>query len=153
EGDHAIEVRREGSKPYAKHVTIQAKTETSLRVNFQPEQGHGDAIAAYIVTAVFGGAGIYLGVQANNLHDDLQKAIKSGTPPPDNNDPRFLRGKIYAIAADATFGVAAISLITAVWYTFRTKGAPTTGTFDMHAVTLQPEVGSGYAGLGMEVSW
>ena len=75
----------------------------------------------------FGGGGIYLGLQANKLHDELKNEIDAGMPPPDSNDPRFLRGKIYAIAADAAFALAGITALTAIYYTFRDKGPPSTG--------------------------
>src|SRR5439155_23681282 len=98
EGDHKIVVTRPDYKTYAKTVVVQAHSTTTVKVGFQKEPGRGDAVAAYVVTAIFLGGGIYCGVQANSLHDDLQKAITAGNPPPDSNDPRILKGKIYSIA-------------------------------------------------------
>ena len=47
----------------------------------------------------------------------------------DNNDPRFLRGKIEAIGADVLYGVGAIVAITAVFGFFshgrRARASPT----------------------------
>ena len=57
------------------------------------------------------------------------------------------------IAADATFAIAGITALTAIYYTFRDKGAPSTGLIDVRAIALTPQVGSGYAGVGMEVNW
>jgi hypothetical protein len=153
EGDHTITVRRPEYKTYSKPIYITAKSTTTMRMAMKPEPGHGDAIATYIVAAVFGGGGIYCGLQANKLHDDLQKAIASGAPPPDSNDPRFVRGKIYAIAADAAYGIAGITLLTAIYYTFRDKGAPSQASIDVRAIALRPEVNSQYAGAGLEVHW
>jgi hypothetical protein len=153
EGDHQVTVMRPDYKTYSKRVLVQAKSETTVKVLLQPQPGRGDAIAAYIVTAVFGGAGIYCGLQASKLHDDLQKGIAAGNPPVDSNDPRILKGKIYAISADAGFAIAGITALTALYYTFREKGAPSTATVDVRALALQPQIGSHYAGLGMEVHW
>ena len=111
------------------------------------------AIVAGVLALGFGGGGVFLGLQAKNLKSDLQKEIDAGTLPPDSNDPRFTRGKIFAIAADATFAIAGITALTAIYYTFREKGAPSTGLIDVRALALRPEIGPGYAGLGMGVSW
>ncbi len=149
EGSHEITVRRDGYKEYSKRIVITPKTETSIKVQQQPKPGRGDAIVAYVVAAAFGGGGIYLGTQAKNLKADLESEIAAGDPPVDNNDPRFLRGKIYAIAADGAFAVAGVSLLFAVYYTFRDKGPPTRALIDVKSMALQPQVGPTYAGLGL----
>ena len=102
---------------------------------------------------MFGGGGIYLGTQAKNLKSELQDDIGAGMPPIDNNDPRFLRGKIYSIAADGCFAIAGVTLLTAVYYTFRDKGPPSRASIDVHTLALQPQIGPTYAGLGMEARW
>jgi len=153
EGDHVVTVSRPDYKSYSRKITIEAKTETSIKVALVPTPSRSDAVVAYVITGLSLGAGIYLGVSANNLHDDLQKEIAAGSPPPASDDPRFLRGKIYAIAADGAFAVAAISAATAVYYTLRDKGPPSTALIDAKSVTVLPEVGAQYAGLGMEVRW
>jgi len=132
---------------------IQAKTETQVRIALSPMPSRSDAIVAYILAAGFGGGGIFLGLQANKYDDELKKEIAAGHPPPDSNDPRLTKGKIFAIAADAAYAVAGVTLLTAVYYTFREKGAPSTGLIDVRALALRPEIGPGYAGLGMGVSW
>jgi tetratricopeptide (TPR) repeat protein len=153
QGDHTVTVTRPDFKSYSRRVTIQAKTETQVRVTLAPTPSRSDAIVAYVLAAGFGGGGAFLGLQANKYRDDLKKEIAAGTPPPDSNDPRFLKGKIFAIAADATFVIAGVTALTAVYYTFREKGAPSTGLIDVRALALTPEIGPGYAGLGMGVSW
>ncbi len=149
QGDHTITVDRPDFKPYQRRVTIAPKTETSIKVALAPRPGRSDAIVAYVLGGVFLGGGIYLGSQASKLHDDLAKEIAAGNPPVDSNDPRFQNGKIYAIAADAAFAIGGITLLTAVYYTFRDKGVPTTGLIDVRALALQPQVGPNYAGVGM----
>ncbi len=153
QGDHTVTVSRPDFKSYTRRITIQAKTETQIRITLAPTPSRSDAVVAYVLAAGFGGGGIFLGLQANKYRDDLQKEIDAGKIPPDSNDPRFMRGKIFAIAADASFAIAGITALTAVYYTFREKGAPTTGLIDVRALALRPEIGPGYAGLGMGVSW
>lgn len=153
QGEHTVTVTRPDFKPYTKRITIQAKTETQVRITLAPTPSRSDAIVAYVLAAGFGGGGIVLGLQANKYRDDLKKEIAAGNPPPDSNDPRFTKGKIFAIAADAAYAVAGITALTAVYYTFRDKGAPSTGLIDVRALALRPELGPGYAGLAMGVSW
>ncbi|HEY4238769.1 MAG TPA: PEGA domain-containing protein [Kofleriaceae bacterium] len=152
-GDHTLTVTRPGFKPYTRRITIQQKTETEVKIGLSPKPGRSDAIITYILAAGFGGAGVYLGLQSNKYHDDIQKEIKAGNPPPDSNDPRFFKGKAFSIGADAAFALAGITALTAVYYTFREKGPPSTGLIDVRALAITPEIGPGYAGLGMEMHW
>jgi hypothetical protein len=157
QGDHTITVTRKGMKPYSRRVNIQAKTETSIKVGLAPKPSRGDAVVAYILAAGFGGGGAFLGLQANKYRDELKKGITDGTTgtnvPPDTNDPRFFKGKAFAIAADATFVLAGITALTAIYYTFRDKGPPSTGLIDVRALAITPQIGREYAGVGMEVRW
>ncbi len=153
QGDHVVTVTRPGFKSYSRRVTIQAKTEMAIKVGLAPQPSRSDAVVAYVLAGAFGGTGIFLGLQANKYRDQLKDGIARGNPPVDSNDPRFTKGKIFAIAADATFLVAGITALTAVYYTFRDKGAPSTALIDVRALALSPQVGPGYAGLGMEARW
>ena len=153
QGDHVVTVSRPGFKSYTRRVTIQAKTEMAIKVGLAPKPSRSDAVIAYVLAAGFGGGGIFLGLQANKYRDQIKDAIAKGDPPPDSNDPRFTKGKIFAIAADATFVIAGITALTAVYYTFRDKGAPSTALIDVRALALSPQIGPGYAGVGMEARW
>lgn len=153
EGDHTVTITRPDHKPYSQRVSIQAKTETQLRVTLAPTPSRRDAIVMYSIAGVFGGAGVLLGLQSNKYRDDVDSEITAGTVPPDSNDPRLTRGKIFAIAADGAFVVGGIAALTAIYYTFRDKGEPSTGIVDVRALAVRPEIGPGYAGIGMGVSW
>jgi hypothetical protein len=153
EGEHTVRVERSGKKPFTRKLSVQAKTETTIKVSLANKPGRGDAIVAYILAAGFGGGGAYLGLQARKYRDELRKEIDAGNPPVDSRDDRFNKGKIFAIAADATFVVAGVAALTAIYYTVRDKGPPSTGITDIRSAALQPQLGPGYAGLGMGVSW
>ncbi|MEO8701483.1 MAG: PEGA domain-containing protein [Kofleriaceae bacterium] len=153
EGEHTVTVTREGMKTYSRRVKIQAKTETNVKVSLAPTPSRSDAVIAYILAGGFAGGGIFLGLQANKYKDELRTEIDAGRPPPDSRDPRYTKGKAFAIAADATFAIAGITALTAIYYTFRDKGAPSTGLIDVRAIALTPQIGNGYAGLGMGVSF
>jgi PEGA domain len=152
-GEHTMRVERGGMKPFERRVLIQARAETTVKVTLAPKPGRGDAVVAYVMAGAFGAGGAYLGLQANKIRDELRKEIDAGNPPVDSNDDRFMKGKIYAIAADATFVIAGITAITAVYYTFRDKGPPSSGLIDVRSFALSPQIGPGYAGLGMGVSF
>jgi hypothetical protein len=154
EGEHTITVTQPGMKTYSSRVMIRAKTQTIVKVTMQPQPGRGDAIVTGAIAAGFIGGGIVLGLQANKYRDDLKAGVAAGTDAPiDTNDPRFTKGKIFAIAADATFVIAGFVALTSVYYAFREKGSPSTALIEVSSLALQPQVGPGYAGLGMEVHW
>jgi hypothetical protein len=153
EGRRRITVRRPGYKAYTTTVDVQAKTEISVKAMLAKKPGRGDAVVAYIFSAAFLGGGIYLGLEANKIHDELQTAIDTGNPPIDQEDPRFQKGKYMAIGANAAYGLAGIVGLAAVYYTFRDKGAPSTATLDVRALALTPVIGPEYSGLSMELSW
>lgn len=154
EGGHRIEIKRAGYKSVTKVVQVQPRIESTVKLVAQaPQPGRGDAIVAYVFAGIFGGAAAYLGTQSKHLKSDLQKEIAAGAPPVDNNDPRFFKGKVYAISADACFAVGGIALLTAIYYTFRDKGPETIADVGGSSVALTPQVGSQYAGLGLEGHW
>lgn len=153
QGEHTVEVTRSGMKSYSRRINVQAKTETTIKVSLSPTPSRTDAIVAYALAGAFTAGGIVLGLKANGYRDDLRKEIDAGDPPPDTNDGRYTKGKIFAIAADVTFAIAGITALTAVYYTFRDKGQPSTGLIDVRAMALSPIIGKDYAGVGMEVRW
>lgn len=153
EGSHTVVVRRPGHKAYSRTFTIQPRTETSVKVGFAQKPSRTDAIIAYSLTGIFLGGGIFAGLQSNSIRDSIDKDIKAGNPPVDDDDPRFTRGKIYAIAADSMLALSVITGLTAVYYTFREKGPPSTAIIDVNALSILPQVGPSYAGLGVEVNW
>ncbi|HWO23317.1 MAG TPA: PEGA domain-containing protein [Kofleriaceae bacterium] len=153
QGEHTLRVERGGMKSFERKVAIQARAETTVKVTLVSKPGRGDAVVAFIMAGAFGAGGAYLGREANKLRDELRQQIDRGDPPVDSRDDRFQKGKIYAIAADATFVIAGITAVTAIYYTFRDKGPPSSGLIDVRSFALSPQVGPGYAGLGMGVSF
>jgi PEGA domain len=153
EGRHEVSIRRPDYKPYTKTITVQAKTETAIKAGLAPKPSRTDAIVAYVLAGGFAAGGVVLGMRANDLRDELKKDIAAGAPPPDADDPRFQRGKVYAIAADGMYAIAGVTALTAIYYTFRDKGAPSTALIDVRALAVSPQIGPQYAGLDMEVRW
>ncbi len=153
QGRHTLVLKRKGHKTYKRAIEVQAKTQTIIRPRMAKKPGRADAYWAYGFTVAFLAGGIYAGLTANGIRDDLQSEIDAGAPPPDSEDPRYLRGKIWAIGADTAYALAGISLLTAVYYTFRDKGPPSTASADVRAIAVEPQLTPEYAGIGLEVNW
>lgn len=152
-GTHRVTIRRGGYKPYSTTVTVQAKTETSIKPSLARKPGRSDAIVAYVFSAAFLGGGIYMGLESNRLRDELRTGLDEGDPPIDQNDPRFNRGKYYAIGADAAYAVSGLIGLAAIYYTFRDKGPASTAVLDVRTLALSPSFGPEFAGVNMEMSW
>jgi tetratricopeptide (TPR) repeat protein len=153
QGAHKLSIRRDGHKSYDRTVDVRAKTEITVRPMLAPKPSRTDAVVAYAFAIAFTGTGIYLGLQAKSIEDELASDIEAGMPPPAADDSRFTRGKIFAYSADAAYVLGAATFGAAVYYTFRDKGSPSTATTDVSSIAVAPQLAPGYAGLGLEASW
>jgi hypothetical protein len=157
DGDHDVRVEKPGLKSYVRRMTVVRATETELSVKLMPEESKTDVIWKYAFAAAFIGGGVALGLQANSLHDDLQRDIDKGMPPLAPDDDRFLKGKIYAYAADACFLIGAVTAVVGTVSLLSEHGPPSLGSAEAHdlgkMVDLAPQVGPGYAGLAAAVRW
>jgi hypothetical protein len=154
EGSHTVTFKREGYKPYKRTIVVQQKTETTVTARLAAEPGRGDAITAYVIGAAFIGLGVYAGLEASSLKDEVDADIAAGNPILDSADERlgwkpFTGGKFWAVTADAAYGIGAITLVTAIYYTFRDKGAPSTGESDVKALALEPTLSPEFSGVAL----
>ncbi len=152
-GKHKVSIRRSGYRSYDQKIEVQSKTETTMRATLEKSPSRKDAVVAYLFAAAFMGGGYYLGSKSDDLKDELAKEIEAGNPPLDNNDPRLgfglKSGKTYALAADVSYAVGGATFLLAVYYSFRDKGFPSTGSQDIRAITFAPQLGPDYAGIGL----
>ena len=153
EGAHTVKITRSGHKSYSRTIDVRQKTETTIRPDLAAKPSRADAVWAYIFAAAFTGGGVYLGMQAQDLEDEIAADIAAGNPPPDQEDPRFFRGKLFAIGADAAYTLGAATFVAAIYYTFRDKGRPSTASTDVSSIAITPTIGPDYAGFGAEVRW
>jgi hypothetical protein len=149
EGKHVISVRRGGHKSFDRDFDLQARTELTVYAKLEEKPLRTDAIVAYIVGAAFVGGGLFALNTAQSIRDELADDIAAGNPAVSQEDGRFLESRIWSIAGHTAIGLGAITGAFAIYYTFRDKGPPSTGTVDVKAVAVQPQVGPGYAGVGM----
>lgn len=134
EGVRTVVISRDGYKPYKVRLDVQARTEVSIRPSLVKRPSRADAVVAYVFAVTFAG-----GATAAYLYQD-------GLTP---TDARYEDRKYLQYGAYAGWGLAGVIGLSAVYYTFRDKGPPSTGTIDVSAVALEPAIGPGYAGLGL----
>lgn len=156
EGRHTLSVRRGDHKSYTRDIDLQAHTEMMVYAKLVEKPSRSDAIVAYVMAAALAGGGLFALDKAQGIRDELDSDINGGGAAAGGidsgvtqNDDRFTEARIWAIGGHAALGLGALSAVVAVYYTFRDKGPPSTGTVDVKAVTLQPQVQPGYAGLGL----
>jgi len=146
-GKHEVRVEKDGMEDYQADIDVPRGVETSIEVQMSPRPPRTRAISTAVVAAVLIGAGAYVGHLSQSNHDAIQNDINNGVLV-DNNDSRFLRGKIEAIGADVLYGVGAIVAVTAVFGLFA-HGPDSTGTSDHKQISFSPTMGPQGGGLSL----
>jgi PEGA domain/Tetratricopeptide repeat len=144
-GKHKVLVEKKGMEDYETEVELGRGIETSIEVQMSPRPPRTRAISTTIVALVFIGAGAYVGHLSQNAKDSLNSDINNHQLI-DNNDPRFLRGKVEAIGADVLYGLGAIIAATAVYALFE-HGPDSTGVAEHKSISFAPVFGPDGAGL------
>ncbi|MCP4446119.1 MAG: PEGA domain-containing protein [Myxococcales bacterium] len=156
-GKHRLSIRRPGYRSYNTKIDVQSKTEITVRTKLAPEPSRADAYVSFLFAAAFAGGGYYLGTKSQDVEDELAAEIEAGNPPPDSNDPRLgwglESGKTYSTAASVSYGLGGASFVLAVYYLFRDKGKPSTGSSDHRAISLKTQVTPSYSGIGIAGSF
>jgi hypothetical protein len=144
-GKHKIRVEKKGMEDYETDVELGRGIETFIEVQMSPRPPRTRAISTGIVALVILGAGAYVGHLSQESKDGLTNDINNHQLI-DNNDSRFLKGKVEAIGADVLFGLGAIVAATAV-YTFFEHGPDSTGVTEHKTISFAPVFGPDGAGL------
>src|SRR4029079_16755192 len=161
-GKHAILVEKDGMEDYESDMEIPRGVETNIEVRMSPRPPRTRVITTAIVAAVLIGGGGYVGRLSQQNKDSINSDIASGVLV-DSGDPRFLRGKVEAIGADALYGVGAhsavhswsvlcgvgaIVAVTAV-VGFFSHGPDSTAVTDSKKISFVPTMGSDGGGLSL----
>ncbi len=150
-GKHKVLVEKKGMEDYQTDLDLGRGVETGIEVQMSPRPPRTRAISTTIVALVFIGAGVYVGHLSQDTKDGVQNDINNHQLI-DNNDPRFLRGKVEAIGADVLYGVGALVAATAI-YTFFEHGPESTGVAEHKTISLAPVFGPDGAGLAFAGSF
>ena len=132
QGKHKIVLARSGYKPYRATLDFQPHTEVTLRPALAKKPGRGDAVAAYIFAVLLAGGGTAAYWYADNVEP---------------GESLYENRKYVKYGAYAGWGLGGLVGLTAIYYTFRDKGPPSTATLDIRSIALSPAAGPGYAGL------
>src|SRR6185436_18297102 len=111
-GKRKVVVEKDGKEDYEAEVDVGQTTETTIDIQFSDRPPRTRAISTAVTAAVILAGAVYVGSLAKKNQDGLNAELPGSRL--DNDDPRFLRGKIEAIGADVLFGFGAIVGISAI---------------------------------------
>jgi hypothetical protein len=146
-GKHEILVEKRGKEDYETELDVARGVETTIEVQMSDRPPRTRAISTAVVAALLLGGGAYVGYLANQNQDSIKADVANGVLI-DNEDPRFMRGKIEAIGADVLYGLGAIVAITAV-FGFFSHGPDSTGVTDQKKISLTPTMNHDGGGLSL----
>jgi hypothetical protein len=152
-GAHELRVEKPGLKPFVRRLGVDPATETEVTVRLQPDPGHGDVVWKAVFAGVFVAGGVVLALESHSVYADLQHDIDTGAPPPRPGDDRYLRGKIFAYAADGCFVLGAATAVVATVSLLTEHGPPSEGVANQRDLAVAPVIGAGYAGVNAAVRW
>lgn len=112
-GAHRVKVKADDRKTYVADVDVPRGKMIVLHAQLKPSVPRGAAWTTLVASAVFFGAGAFLGVKSNSDRDALDTAL--ATHRLDQEDPRIKRGKYYAIAADGCFVVGGVLALISIY--------------------------------------
>ncbi len=112
-GPRQVEITSKGRKTLRSTVEIPPGQVLPVHAEMIPNYPRGAAWTQAVIGAAFVGTGVGLGLESNRLHDQLEQDRESGAL--EQSDPRILRGKLFAIGADAGFAVGGILGILATY--------------------------------------
>lgn len=105
-GTHLLRVEAEGKKTYQEEIQVAAGQTRAIHVSLINRYSRGTAWGAAATSAILLGAGIYLGVRSNHLHNDLVSDRRAGILAPD--DKRKDDGRLLSIGADSCLGAGVL---------------------------------------------
>ena len=144
-GKRKVVVEKAGMEDYEGELEVGRTTETTLDIQFSARPPRTRAISTAVTALVIIGAGAYVGHLSTQNKDGLNADIKAGVAV-DNDDPRFLHGKLEAIGADVLYGFGALIAISAV-ATFFSHGPDSTGVVDQKTLGFAPTLDGDGGGL------
>ncbi len=124
-GSHKVKIEAEGLKDYETDVVVSRgqQTKTLVRLNNKPSRTSA-WVSLGFSAALFIGGGV-AGFMALDLNNELDAARNSGRLT--NDDPRILKGFLWALSADIAFGVGAVVGGLCIYYFLRDPLPPSEG--------------------------
>jgi hypothetical protein len=148
-GKHKIVVEKEGFEDYESDVTVERSSDTSVNIAFGERPPRSKAYTTAVLSALFLGAGIYLGLESNKIEDGIRADIRDGKFV-NTSDKRKDKGRYYAIGADIAFGLSVLTGALSV-INFLSSGPDSVADVEQRQVGLAPfgtAQGGGLAATG-----
>ncbi|MDJ0761624.1 MAG: PEGA domain-containing protein [Myxococcota bacterium] len=124
-GRHKLSVTAKGMKPYTAEIEISAGQQTKVLVRMNPKPSRTSGwVSGGFAAALFIGGGI-AGGKALQLDRELSDARNKGRLA--NDDPRILRGFLWALGTDVTLGIGLVVGALSAYYFLRDPLPPSDG--------------------------
>jgi len=146
-GDHKIAIEQPGLKRYRGLVRVERATETQLAARLSPAPSRISAYVSLTFSAALLGAGLYFGLKSRSEYNDLNRQVTAGRPLLASDDPRLSAGWTHAVAADALFGLGAVTALLGVYYAVRSPGADSRVETTTRSFVVQPVATPGGVGV------
>jgi hypothetical protein len=112
-GAHRVVVRADGMKTLEGMVTVPRGQALPVEAHMIETYPRGAAWTQAIIGAVFLGAAVYLGLESNRLHDELEADRRAGVL--EASDERISRGRWMSIGADVGFAIGGVLAVLATY--------------------------------------
>lgn len=112
-GIHRVEVSADGYKDFVGDITVPKGQVLPITVKMIPRYPRGGAWTQAVLASGLIGAGVYFGLESEDLKDQLKAERGRGTL--EAGDSRITRGRWYAIGADVGFAAGGVLAAFATW--------------------------------------
>lgn len=102
-GKHHVQVQSDGRKRFEGVLDVPRGQVLPVHVKMMPKYPRGAAWTEAILGAAFVGAGVYLGLESDRLHEQLERDRRSGVL--EQSDSRISKGRWFSVGANAGFAI------------------------------------------------
>lgn len=120
-GPHKVIATSDGRKRLTATLEVPRGKVQRVELMMMPTTPRGGAWTQAFASSAFLGGGAFLGMRANAVHDELKVAHAAGSLTTD--DDRYTRGTIFAVGADACFGIGGVLALLST-YSFLKETTP-----------------------------
>jgi hypothetical protein len=148
-GEHVIVIKKDKKKTLQFEVAVGKSDLVTVKVKMEPYTPRYPAIVTGVLMAGAGGAGIYFGLKAKGIREDLEDDL-AAFEQLEADDPRARQGRVNAIVADGLFAATAVLGALTIFYLLREKGDPSQGEKEQKNLAVTPvfgPTGGGVAGV------
>ena len=139
EGNHTLTISKGGKKTFSKEMLIQRQTESIVSVKLMPTPSRMDAVWQFVLTGAFVGGGVYALTQSSDG--------KCPGMTPKSEDPDSSAEDVCKYTGYGMLTLGGATFFTGIYYLFRDKGAPSSGTIEQRDLAVGPLASPDYAGL------